>query len=71
MIIENRINPHQEEHWYKNDKVHRDDGPAIVYSNTQIWYQNGKRHREDGPAYVGPGGLKYWYNNDKLVVLET
>ena len=37
--------------WYLNGKFHREDGPAIEYTNGQYgWYLNGQLHREDGPA---------------------
>jgi hypothetical protein len=37
--------------WYINGKRHREDGPAIEYSDGgKAWYINDKRHREDGPA---------------------
>jgi len=51
------------ERWYLNDKLHREDGPAIQhwYENGQKkskrWWLNGKQHREDGPAYQD------WYDN--------
>ena len=52
--------------WYLNDKRHREDGPAIEYTNgTKFWYLNGNRHRTDGPA-VECVGNKYWYLNDNL-----
>ena len=52
--------------WYLNDKRHREDGPAIEYTNgTKFWYLNGNRHRTDGPA-VECAGNKYWYLNDNL-----
>ncbi len=67
--------------WYKNDKLHREDGPAIlhpsflVYRNgslnaeykkgDQEWYQNGKLHRTDGPA-IEHSDKKEWYQNGEL-----
>jgi len=42
-----------------NGKFHREDGPAIEWSNgDKEWFKNGKRHREDGPAVE-------WFNEDK------
>lgn len=39
--------------YYKNDVLHRTDGPAYITSNGQEeWYLNGKLHRLDGPARV-------------------
>ena len=46
---------------------HRDNGPAIEYTNgNKYWYMNGKIHREDGPAVEYTNGSKYWYMNGKL-----
>ena len=48
-------------------KVHREDGPAIEYSDgSKDWYLNGKLHREDGPAEEYSDGTKFWYLNGKL-----
>lgn len=56
---------------YVDGKLHRIDGPAIIYDNGTIkWYQNGKRHREDGPAFEYYNGMKYWYYNDQLHRLD-
>lgn len=33
--------------------LHREDGPAAIYSDGFEWYLNGKLHREDGPAVNG------------------
>jgi len=53
--------------WYQNGKLHRTDGPAIIYSDGyQEWYLNGKQHREDGPAVVYSNGYQEWYQDDKL-----
>ena len=54
-------------HWYRDDKLHREDGPAVEYaSGTKRWYRDGKRHREDGPAIEYASGSKFWYRDDKL-----
>ena len=50
--------------WYLNDKLHREDGPAIEWANgIKFWYLNDKRHREDGPAIEYADGDKSWYLN--------
>ena len=50
--------------WYLNGKRHREDGPAIEWSDgDKEWYLNGKRHREDGPAIESSNGDKEWYLN--------
>jgi antitoxin component YwqK of YwqJK toxin-antitoxin module len=60
--------------YYLNDKLHREDGPAVEYNNgDKWWFLNGKRHREDGPAieYTNGGHTKYWYINGKLIPCTT
>ena len=50
--------------WYLNDKLHREDGPAIeCAAGYTAWYLNGKIHREDGPAIERADGSKYWFLN--------
>ena len=52
--------------WYLNDKLHREDGPAIeYYDGSKCWYLNDKRHRTDGPAVELANGNKRWFLNDK------
>ena len=51
-------------YWCLNDKLHREDGPAIENSNgTKCWYFRDKLHREDGPAVEYEDGYKEWYLN--------
>ncbi|CAB4196736.1 hypothetical protein UFOVP1290_256 [uncultured Caudovirales phage] len=46
------------EYW-KEDKPHRLDGPAVKYPNgSEYWYVEGKLHREDGPAVHLANGHK-------------
>jgi hypothetical protein len=46
----------------ENGELHREDGPAIEYSNgTKIWCWHGKYHRQDGPAIERADGTKFWY----------
>ena len=54
-------------HYNSAGKWHRENGPAIVWSNgTKIWYQNGLRHRTDGAAIEWSSGTKEWYQNGHL-----
>jgi len=47
-----------------NGVPHREDGPAIEYSNgDKFWYLNGVLHREDGPAVDLANGHKEWFLN--------
>ena len=54
-------------YWFANGRVHREDGPAIEWTNgTKYWYKDGKSHREDGPSIIYPNGEKYWRINKKI-----
>jgi hypothetical protein len=53
--------------WYKEDKLHRLDGPARVHRDNMFWYKEGKLHRLDGPAIIERAGPKqYWIEGQKL-----
>jgi len=55
----------------KNLEYHREDGPAIIYSNgDKDWYKNGKRHRLDGPA-VDWENRKEWCLNGKYIPVNS
>ena len=49
--------------WFNSKgQLHREDGPAIEYSNgTKSWYLKGHLHREDGPAMEWVNGTIFWY----------
>ena len=50
--------------WYLDDKLHREDGPAVEYVNgTKLWYLGDKLHRVDGPAIEYADGRKSWFLN--------
>ena len=52
--------------WLLNGEYHREDGPAVEWSNgRKEWYLNGNQHREDGPAIEWRNGDKEWWLNDK------
>ena len=54
--------------WYRNGKLHREDGPAIEYPDgSKHWYRNDKRHRENGPAIEYIDGSMRWYINGFLI----
>ena len=53
---------------YVDDKIHNDDGPAVIYSDgTKSWFKHNKRHRDDGPAFENANGNKAWYYEDKYL----
>lgn len=52
--------------WFKDDKLHREDGPAVICGNGyKAYYINGDFHRDDGPAVVRSNGYKAYYVNGK------
>ncbi len=59
--------------WYKNGKIHRDDGPAYksIFSGLELWYKNGVYHRTDGPAFIHSDGDVEYFINGKLVTKEA
>ena len=45
--------------WYVDEKLHREDGPAVEYVNgSKSRYIDDKLHREDGPAIERSNGIK-------------
>lgn len=52
--------------YYKDGKLHREDGPAIEYGigkdQIRIWYLNGRKHRTDGPSSEG---IPFQYHFDE------
>ena len=66
-----KVHNNGDRHWYLNDKLHCEHGPAIEYANgDKYWYLNDKRHREDGPSVEYANGTKYWYINGKELTEE-
>ena len=62
-----KVDEYKTKWWYLNDKLHREDGPAVEWADgSKWWYLNGKRHREDGPAIEWADGSKWWYLNGKF-----
>jgi hypothetical protein len=53
--------------WYRDGKLHRDDGPAIEYADgSKEWWHDDKLDRDDGPAIEQPNSIKKWYRNGNL-----
>ena len=60
------IDKHGVKRYWKNDKLHRKDGPALIHPNgKEFWYKNGKFHRLDGPAASFPKNYQMYYVNGK------
>jgi hypothetical protein len=55
-------------YWYLDNKLHREDGPAVEFIvGENYWYLNNQLHREDGPAIEGIRGEKIWCLKGKEV----
>jgi hypothetical protein len=74
-VIENGIeyevikNIYRDKFWYLNDLYHRENGPAIDYSDGyKAWFKHGKYHREDGPAVIFSDGTEEYGLNGKLYI---
>jgi hypothetical protein len=52
--------------WYRDGKLDRDSGPAVICENYKMWCKNGKIHRECGPAKEYSDGTLEWYCNGRL-----
>lgn len=49
-------------HYYKNDLLHREKGPAVKAHNGSIcWYKEGKKHRVGAPASIWNNGNIEWF----------
>jgi hypothetical protein len=58
--------PNGDKFWYKDGKLHKEDGPAIdCIDGSRKWWIEGKLHREDGPAVEFSDGTKWWYKQGK------
>lgn len=56
---------HDEVRFYKEGKLHREFGPAVMNQNgSQQWYREGKLHRENGPATITDKGMKWAINGE-------
>jgi len=58
--------------WFLGEQLHREDGPAIEFSNgTKHWYRLGRLHRVDGPAMeTADGGCSWWFNGKHIPVFS-
>lgn len=54
--------------YYLNGLLHRNDGPAAIYSSGyQQWFEHGKLHRIGGPAVTFDDNHReeWWINNQR------
>jgi hypothetical protein len=53
--------------WHLDGRLHREDGPAVQYSDGgAIWFRCGKCHRDGGPAFILADGGRLWYRHGKV-----
>jgi hypothetical protein len=58
--------------YYKDGLHHREDGPAIEYTDGyKIWCINGNTTREDGPAVINQYGQEFWYLNNICINVKS
>lgn len=53
------------ESWLRSNKLHRENGPALITNYFQAWCYNDQYHREDGPAVIWHDGVLEWYIHGK------
>ena len=52
--------------YYKNGRIHREDGPATIYpSGARFWFIDGEYRWTDGPAVIWSDGSYEWYVSDR------
>ena len=57
--------------WILNGHYHREDGPALEFSNgTKYWYIKNICHRLDGPAIIDGSGSSMWCFNGHEITDE-
>jgi hypothetical protein len=65
------INEYGNKFWYKDNLLHKEDGPAVILSDgSKEWWFEGKLHRTDGPAFIDSDGFEAWYLNGKQLIRE-
>ncbi len=65
--FEQKIGANGTKAWYRDDVLHREEGPAIEYADgSTAWFWDGKLHREKGPAIKYVNGSEMWYWDGKL-----
>ena len=60
-----KVNKYGHKYWFMNGVLHREDGPAIEYTDgDRHWVVHSKSHRLDGPAVILANGETKWFIND-------
>jgi len=62
------IDKYGDKRWYKDDLLHREDGPAVECTiGNKYWFIEDKLHRVDGPAIERIHGDKWWYYQGRYI----
>jgi len=70
-MSECEIDKFRNKRWFLNGKIHREDGPAVVWADgSKFWFIDDKRHRDDGPAVVWSTGTKEWWLNGRKYIWD-
>jgi hypothetical protein len=65
------VRPNGDREWRVEGKLHREDGPAVEYTDGGgEWWIHGINHREGGPAAVFCDGSWAWYRDGRLHRLD-
>ena len=60
--------PFGTKYWYLDEKIHREDGPAIEYiDGSKTWCLYDQCHRIDGPAVEYANGYNAWYYHGEYI----
>ena len=54
-----------EKYWYKNGKLHREDGPAVINKTIKYWYNDGKLQ-----SVEHDNGYRSLYKDGKFIKTE-
>ena len=66
------IDTYKNIHFYLDNKLHRHDGPAVIFVGKKVeYYLNGKCHRTDGPAIIYKNGAQFYYVDGKYLSKDT
>jgi len=82
MLNELVVDENGTQYWYKDEQLHREDGPAVLYADgTKVWWRRGVwagvgdkpdpelwARKEGAPKIyaISLGGHKWWYRDGKL-----
>ena len=57
--------------YFKNDLLHREDGPAVIRVGRLCWFIEGLRHRLGGPAIIYNHEISFFVHGEQVSALEA